>query len=86
MDPARPVAAQFALVGGLFLVLEWVAAAGYGMLGARLARWLRTARNRLRFQRVNAALLALAALGLLVMRGESGEASPTSLDAGAPPS
>lgn len=71
VDPTRPVAAQFAVVGGLFLVLEWIAAAGYAVLGARLSRWLRTARNRLRFQRANATLLALAALGLLVMRGET---------------
>ena len=69
VDPVRPVAAQFAVIGTLFLVLEWIAAAGYGALGARLSTWLRTARNRLRFQRANAALLAAAAVGLLLMRG-----------------
>lgn len=70
VDPARPVAAQFAVVGAIFLALEWVAAAGYATLGARLARWLRTARNRVRFQRCNAALLAGAAIGLLALRRE----------------
>ena len=73
VDPSRPVAAQFMVIGTLFLALEWVAAVGYGVLGARLSAWLRTARNRLLFQRGNAALLALAAVGLLLMRQDPPE-------------
>ena len=79
VDTSRPVGPQFAVIGALFLVLEWVAAFGYGVLGARLSAWLRTARNRLLFHRGNAVLLALAAIGLLAIRQSAADGTVPAL-------
>src|SRR5690606_17586846 len=39
VDPARPSLPQFAMLGSLFLLLEWVAIAAYACMGSHLRRW-----------------------------------------------
>ncbi|PWG64945.1 LysE family translocator [Spiribacter halobius] len=63
-----PVLPQLALLGGLFLVLEWLAIAAYAVLGARLAHWLRRPASQRLFSRACAGLLGWAALVLLLSR------------------
>ncbi|MDN7139964.1 LysE family translocator [Pseudomonas sp. JQ170] len=63
-----PVAEQFAWLGGMFLLLEWLAIALYGWLGAYLQRWFNQPGPRRLFNRVSATLLGLAGAGLLAAR------------------
>ncbi|MNG96326.1 LysE family translocator [Pseudomonas alkylphenolica] len=63
-----PVSEQFAWLGGLFLVLEWLAIAIYAWLGAYLQRWFNQPGPRRLFNRVSATLLGCAGLGLLAAR------------------
>ncbi|MGF6590201.1 LysE family translocator [Pseudomonas sp. 2835] len=63
-----PVAEQFAWLGGMFLLLEWLAIAIYGWLGAYLQRWFNQPGPRRLFNRVSAALLSCAGIGLLAAR------------------
>jgi threonine/homoserine/homoserine lactone efflux protein len=67
VDPAQPIAAQFALLGAIFLVLEWIAIAAYAYMGLHLRSWFATARGKRIFNRSCAALLASASAGLLTM-------------------
>ncbi|RCV88373.1 LysE family translocator [Billgrantia montanilacus] len=70
VDPAGDIALQFTILGALFLLLEWVAIAGYAYVGAFLRQWFsRPAMQRL-FNRGCAALLGSAGVGLLVARRE----------------
>ncbi|MGH8437834.1 MAG: LysE family translocator [Pseudomonas sp.] len=59
---------QFAWLGGLFLLLEWLAIAIYAWLGAYLQRWFNQPGPRRLFNRVSATLLGCAGLGLLAAR------------------
>ena len=68
VDPARPVAAQFALLGALFLVFEMVAIAIYAAIGSRLRYWFARPRGRRLFNRTCAGLLSGAGVGLLLAR------------------
>ncbi|WP_338771451.1 LysE family translocator [Massilia sp. METH4] len=68
VDPARPVAAQFALLGALFLAFEMVAIAIYAAIGSRLRRWFAQPRGKRIFNRACAGLLSGAGLGLLLAR------------------
>ena len=68
VDPSRPVAAQFILVGGLFLLLEWLAIAGYAFIGAYLRQWFSQPKARQMFNRTCSAFLATAGIGLLLSR------------------
>lgn len=68
VDPARPMAPQFMLLGALFLVLEMVAIALYAAIGSRLQRWFAQPRGKRIFNRACAALLSGAGLGLLLAR------------------
>ena len=68
VDAARPMAPQFALLGGLFLVFEMVAIAVYAAIGSRLRRWFEQPRSRRIFNRTCAGLLAGAGTGLLLAR------------------
>lgn len=68
--PGGDVAAQFLILGALFLVLEWVAIAGYAYVGAFLRHWFSRPTMRRLFNRTCASLLASAGVGLLVARRE----------------
>lgn len=68
VDTARPVAPQFALVGLLFLALEWVAIAAYAGIGAYLGKWLARPDAQRLFNRCCATLLGAAGVGLLFAR------------------
>ena len=62
------VSEQFAVLGGLFLLLEWLAIAIYAWLGAYMQRWFSQPARRRLFNRVSASLLACAGVGLLAAR------------------
>lgn len=68
VDPARPIALQFAVLGALFLLLEWVAIAGYACIGAFLRQWFSRPAMRRLFNRGCATLLGSAGVGLLMSR------------------
>ena len=68
VDTSLPVAPQFALVGAIFLVLEWVAIAAYAGIGAHLGKWLSRPERQRAFNRTCAVLLGAAGLGLLFSR------------------
>ncbi|MGR4069280.1 LysE family translocator [Billgrantia sp. C5P2] len=68
VDPTGPVALQFTVLGALFLMLEWVAIAGYAYVGAFLRQWFSRPAMRRLFNRGCAALLGSAGVGLLVAR------------------
>ncbi|UFS56487.1 LysE family translocator [Comamonadaceae bacterium M7527] len=64
----RAIAPQFALLGALFLLLEFVAIGLYALAGRYAAALMGSTVNRMRFNRFSAALLGLAGLGLLLAR------------------
>jgi threonine/homoserine/homoserine lactone efflux protein len=68
VDPSAPVAPQFLVLGGLFLVLEWIAISAYAYMGLHMRRWLARPRGRRIFNRSCAALLSAAASVLLLAR------------------
>lgn len=68
IEAGKPAAAQFAVLGGLFLVLEWLAIAAYACLGSHLRRWFASPRRRQVFNRVCGSLLGAAGVGLLAAR------------------
>ncbi|QDL53961.1 LysE family translocator [Rhodoferax aquaticus] len=68
VDPSQAVTAQFATLGGIFLVLEWIAIAAYAYMGLHMRHWFATARGKRIFNRSCSALLASASVGLLTMR------------------
>lgn len=68
VDPGRPMAPQFALLGVLFLVFEMGAVAVYAAIGTKLRRWFAQPRGKRMFNRTCAGLLSGAGLGLLLAR------------------
>jgi threonine/homoserine/homoserine lactone efflux protein len=68
VDAARPALPQFAVLGTLFLLLEWVAIGAYAAMGSHLRRWFSAPRRQRWFNRVCGALLGAAGLGLLAAR------------------
>lgn len=68
IEVGQPAAPQFAVLGGLFLMLEWVAIAAYAYIGSHLGRWFAAPRRRQLFNRACGSLLGLAGLGLLTAR------------------
>jgi threonine/homoserine/homoserine lactone efflux protein len=68
IDPAKPLPAQFVILGGLFLAMEWIAIAIYAYAGIHLRNIFGTVRGLMLFNRSCAALLALAGVGLLASR------------------
>lgn len=66
VDPRQDAATQFAVLGLIFLALEWLAIAAYAYMGQHLGKWFaQPARQRL-FNRACASLLGAAGLGLLL--------------------
>ncbi|MFD1622581.1 LysE family translocator [Thalassotalea marina] len=70
VDPAGSVGYQFLILGVLFLMLEWVAIAGYAFFGKALRHWFSRPSMRRLFNRVCAGLLGSAGVGLLLARRE----------------
>ena len=68
VNPAQPMAQQFAVLGVLFLALEMAAIAIYSWMGTHLRRWFAQPRGKRIFNRSCAGLLASAGLGLLLSR------------------
>ncbi len=66
VDPAGNVPLQFAIVGGLFLLMEWVAIGLYGAAGVYLRQWFARPAGQRLFNRICSVLLAGAGGGLLV--------------------
>lgn len=70
VEPAGNVGQQFLILGALFLLLEWVAIAGYAYAGSFLGNWFSQPKRRQLFNRLCAALLASAGIGLLLAKKE----------------
>lgn len=68
VDPSGNVGFQFFVLGTLFLVLEWVAIAGYAYFGSVLRHWFSHPPMRRLFNRACSGLLASAGVGLLLAR------------------
>lgn len=65
IDLSKPAAPQFALLGGLFLVLEWLAITAYAYMGSHLRWWVAQPMKQLQFNRICGSLLGMAGIGLL---------------------
>lgn len=70
VDPTGSVGNQFVILGGLFLMLEWVAIAGYAFFGKALRHWFSWPTKRRLFNRICAGLLGSAGVGLLLAHRE----------------
>jgi threonine/homoserine/homoserine lactone efflux protein len=68
VDPSQAVAPQFAVLGALFLALEWIAIAAYAYMGLHMRRWFSQPRGKRLFNRCCAGLLSAAASVLLLAR------------------
>lgn len=68
LQASEPALPQFAVLGALFLVLEWVAIGLYAWLGLHARRWLATRRARRLFNWASGTLLGAAGTGLLLAR------------------
>lgn len=68
VDPAAPISPQFLVLGGLFLLLEWIAISGYAFMGLYMRRWFAQPAGKRIFNRCCAALLSAAASVLLLAR------------------
>ncbi|WP_085714802.1 LysE family translocator [Pseudomonas sp. B28(2017)] len=68
VESSAPVAPQFLVLGGLFLVLEWIAISAYAYMGLHLRRWFAQPRGKQIFNRSCAVLLSAAASVLLLAR------------------
>ncbi|MBI6551175.1 LysE family translocator [Pseudomonas sp. LY-1] len=66
--PGQPITPQFALLGALFLVLEWIAISLYAYMGLHMRRWFAEPRGKRLFNRCCAGLLSAAATVLLMAR------------------
>ncbi|MBC3962579.1 LysE family translocator [Pseudomonas simiae] len=66
--PGEPVTPQFALLGAMFLVLEWIAISAYAYMGLHMRRWFAEPRGKRIFNRCCAGLLSAAATVLLMAR------------------
>ena len=68
VDPGHPVPAQFAVLGVLFLSLEWIAISAYAYMGLHMRRWFAEPRGKRIFNRCCAGLLSAAASVLLLAK------------------
>ncbi|WP_165857379.1 LysE family translocator [Marinobacter sp. JSM 1782161] len=65
VDTSAPVPAQFAVLGAVFLLMEWLVIAGYGVCGKLLQSWFTQPLRQRLFNRGCAGALACAGAGLL---------------------
>jgi threonine/homoserine/homoserine lactone efflux protein len=70
VDPSGHVGFQFLILGSIFLILEWVAIAGYAYFGKVMRHWFSRPSMRRVFNRVCSGLLGSAGAGLLLARRE----------------
>ena len=68
VDSTQAVSPQFAVLGALFLVLEWIAIGAYAYTGLHMRRWFAEPRGKRLFNRCCAGLLSAAASVLLMAR------------------
>ena len=68
VDTQQAIAPQFALLGVLFLLLEFVAIGLYALAGRYAAALMRSTVSRRRFNRGSALLLGAAGIGLLLAK------------------
>ncbi len=68
VDPTQPMTTQFAMLGALFLLLEWVAIGLYAYMGLHMRRWFAKPKGQRLFNRCCAGLLAAAASVLLAAK------------------
>ena len=68
VDPGADVGHQFAVLGALFLLLEWIAIGIYAYIGLHMRRWFAQPRGKRIFNRCCAGLLSAAASMLLMAR------------------
>ena len=68
VDPNQAVTPQFAVLGALFLILEWIAIGAYAYMGLHMRRWFAKPRGKQIFNRCCAGLLSAAASVLLMAR------------------
>ncbi|QJP95141.1 LysE family translocator [Pseudomonas fluorescens] len=68
VDPNRAITPQFMLLGGLFLLLEWIAISAYAYMGLHMRRWFAEPRGKRIFNRCCAGLLSAAASVLLMAK------------------
>jgi threonine/homoserine/homoserine lactone efflux protein len=68
VEPTQAIAPQFAVLGVLFLMLEWIAIAAYAYMGLHMRRWFAQPRGKRLFNRCCAGLLSAAASVLLMAR------------------
>jgi len=68
VDPGEAVTPQFAVLGALFLMLEWIAIGAYAYMGLHMRRWFAKPRGKRIFNRCCAGLLSAAASVLLMAR------------------
>ncbi|KPA87724.1 putative threonine efflux protein [Pseudomonas asplenii] len=68
VDSSQGISQQFAVLGALFLALEWVAISAYAYMGIHMRRWFAEPRGKRLFNRGCAVLLSGAASVLLTAR------------------
>ena len=68
IDLSQNVTMQFAVLGALFLVLEFTVIMVYGYIGCHLRDWFAQPKMRSIFNRSSAGLLASAGVGILLAR------------------
>jgi threonine/homoserine/homoserine lactone efflux protein len=68
VDSTQAVTPQFAVLGALFLGLEWIAISAYAYMGLHMRRWFAEPRGKRIFNRCCAGLLSGAASVLLMAR------------------
>jgi threonine/homoserine/homoserine lactone efflux protein len=68
VDSTQAVTPQFAVLGALFLCLEWIAISAYAYMGLHMRRWFAEPRGKRMFNRCCAGLLSGAASVLLMAR------------------
>lgn len=68
VSAAEPSLPQFAMLGALFLVLEWIAIAAYAYMGSHMRKWFSAPHRQQTFNRVCGSLLGVAGVGLLAAR------------------
>lgn len=68
VDISKPAVPQFAVLGVLFLGLEWIAITAYAYMGSHLRKWFSEPRRQQLFNRTCGSLLGVAGIGLLAAR------------------